>query len=151
MIRHYQTALQADNHDTPSFIATPDAHLLSTEATDIPSTNEEEISDWERFTEAVIWVESKGDPYCVGDKGKAVGVLQEWEICIDEANRLLGYNRFSYEDRYDRERSIEVWNTIQRYKNPERDFKKACQIWNPGAGDEYYNRILERFYELENE
>lgn len=151
MVRFYQSTLQVENHDTPSFASAPDTHMPPCEPVDVPASHEEEISDWERFTESVIWVESKGNPERVGDNGKAVGVLQEWCICIDEANRLLGYNRFSYEDRYDRERSIEVWNVIQGCRNPERDFKKACQIWNPTAGDWYYERIMERFYELENQ
>ena len=58
---------------------------------------------------ALIQVESNSGPNAIGDGGKAVGVLQLHKIYVDDANRMLGENRYSYDDRYDAAKSIEMF------------------------------------------
>lgn len=58
---------------------------------------------------ALIQVESNGDPNEVGDKGKAVGVLQLHKVYVDDANRILGEDRYGYDDRKDPAKSIEMF------------------------------------------
>jgi hypothetical protein len=38
--------------------------------------------------DAIEWVESKGDPWAVGDNGEAVGAYQIHKIYVDDVNRI---------------------------------------------------------------
>ncbi len=53
----------------------------------------EKSSDWCRFIEALIQIESRGVENAVGDNGKSVGVLQIQTVYIDECNI---YTSWSY-------------------------------------------------------
>jgi len=44
-----------------------------------------------------------------GDDGKAVGPLQIWKIRVDDCNRIVGYQRWTYEDRRDWIKSAEMF------------------------------------------
>ena len=44
-------------------------------------------------------VESDNNPNAIGDNGKAVGILQIHEICVDDVNRITKSN-YTYDDRY---------------------------------------------------
>jgi len=55
--------------------------------------------------DAIEWVESKGDADAVGDNGNAVGAYQIWKIYVDDVNRILGKKIFTYEDRWNKEKS----------------------------------------------
>ena len=59
----------------------------------------------------LISVETGGcaDPNtAIGDNGNAVGCLQIWKICVDDTNRIVGKKQFSYEDRKNRKKSIQL-------------------------------------------
>ncbi len=66
--------------------------------------------------DAIEWVESKGDPWAVGDDGAAVGAYQIHKIYVDDVNRILGYKLFKgekfypfdYQDRCKPEKSREM-------------------------------------------
>ena len=55
--------------------------------------------------DAIEIVESGGDSDAVGDNGKAIGAYQIWKIYVDDVNRILGEQRYSYNDRYSRAKS----------------------------------------------
>jgi hypothetical protein len=111
-------------------------------------------SEWDTFIRAVIWKESKGVENCIGDNGKAVGVLQIHPIMVREANRILAMkdeskaNYYTYDDRYSREKSIEMFKIVQDYHNKSHDFRKALDIWNHGHPDSYRNDIFNKYKEL---
>ena len=111
-----------------------------------------EAERWNYFIEAVIWQESRGVTNAIGDNGQAVGVLQIHPIMVREANRILalqGINRaYTYEDRYDREKSIEMFNIVQNFYNKEHDFELALRIWNRYHPESYKTRIFEKYNEL---
>lgn len=107
-------------------------------------------NDWNLFVEALIQQESSGNPTAVGDNGKAVGCLQFWPIMVAEANRVSN-GHYTLEDRLSRTKSIEMFNAIQDYHNPEHDFVKALKIWNPTAGEWYTNQVLSTYNKLYNE
>lgn len=107
------------------------------------------ICDWDVFTEAMINVESRGNPKAVGSMDD-VGVLQIRPIMVMEANRILGREVFIMDDRYDRELSILIFNAVQGYHNPSKDLRRACYIWNSGGGDEYYNKVMKEYDALTN-
>lgn len=116
---------------------------------------EEQVDPWDLFVEAVIWRESRGNSNAVGDSGKAVGVLQIHPIMVREANRIVAMNGgeknlYSYDDRYDREKSIEIFKVVQDYHNKEHDMRKALDIWNRNHPASYRNEIMNKYKEYLN-
>ena len=113
-----------------------------------------EKDSWDVFIEAVIWKESRGVEDCIGDSGKAVGVLQIHPIMVREANRIIAMTdksdteHYTYDDRYDREKSIEIFNVVQGYHNREKDFDVALRIWNKNHPESYRTQILNKYKEL---
>lgn len=106
--------------------------------------------DWELFTDALIHTESKGNPNAVGDSGKAVGVLQIWPIMVKEANRLAG-THYTNDDRYDRTKSIEIFNIVQNHYNPDHDPLLALKVWNRRHPDSYREETFSKYEELFSE
>lgn len=108
--------------------------------------------NWDKFIEAVIWKESRGVEDCIGDSGKAVGVLQIHPIMVREANRILEINgeshRYEYDDRYSREKSIEIFKIVQDHHNASHDHARALDIWNRNHPKSYYTQIMDKYYEL---
>ena len=98
---------------------------------------------WELFVNALIFVESRGDENAVGSKND-VGILQITPVYVEEVNRILGKTLYSLEDRYDKEKSLEMFEIIQTYRNPQRDINKAIKLHNPRAGKQYAYKIKEQ-------
>lgn len=95
---------------------------------------------WGLMAEAFIPVESSGNPLAVNRSSGAAGVLQFKKIMVDEANRLLNrelgtrkVRYFTYNDRFDRHRSIQMFKVVMMYKNKSGTIEEAMHIWN-----EYY-------------
>ena len=124
----------------------------------IPEKETEEVTEdiempkWDKFIEAVIWKESRGIENAVGDSGKAVGVLQIHPIMVREANRIIAMNggnkAYTYDDRYSRAKSIEIFNIVQNYYNSEHDFDRALKIWNKNHPESYKTQIMKKYSEL---
>lgn len=106
--------------------------------------------DWELFTQALIWVESKGDSKAVGSKDD-VGVLQITPILLQDCNRILKNEGFTLEDRLDSLKSVEMFNIIQDHYNPQHDYHWALKIWNSGAPLSYHRKVMDKFNEIKNE
>lgn len=103
--------------------------------------------DWELFTQALIWVESKGDSKAIGSKDD-VGVLQITPILLRDCNRILGYERFTLTDRLDSLKSVDMFNIIQDHYNPQHDYHWALKIWNSGAPLSYHRKVMDKFNEI---
>lgn len=62
--------------------------------------------------EAIAIVESNGNNYAIGDKGKAVGRYQIWKIYVDDVNRICKLKRiakrYTYADRTNPVKSLEM-------------------------------------------
>tara|TARA_R110000764_G_scaffold56593_2_gene123271 strand:+ start:180 stop:665 length:486 start_codon:yes stop_codon:yes gene_type:complete len=118
-------------------------------------------SKWDTFVDAVIYVESRGNDSAVGDNGKAVGCLQMHPIMVREVNRILAKydipTTYTLEDRYSREKSIEMFNIISEeyYCCEGYTFTDYVEIvarrWNGGPrGDKkrstikYWNNVQKR-------
>ena len=102
---------------------------------------------WELFIEALIQVESGGREDAEGRDGDA-GVLQIRPCMVAEANRLLGAEVYSLDDRYSREKSIGMWSAVQDIRNPSHGIREALRLHNPRASKRYVEEVLERFYRL---
>ena len=103
--------------------------------------------DWELFTQALIWVESRGDSKAVGSKND-VGVLQITPILVEDCNRLLKNEGFTLEDRLDSLKSVEMFNIIQDHYNPQHDYHLALKIWNGHAPLSYHRKVMDKFNEI---
>ena len=81
--------------------------------------------------EAIIYVESRGDINAYNAKENAVGCLQIRPIMLREVNRLLGYNKYKLTDRWNKEKSIEMFNVIKEHTTNPTD-EKLARNWNGG-------------------
>ena len=105
------------------------------------------IDRWSVFTEALILVESEGKCTARGSKDD-VGVLQITPILVKDVNRIVGHNKYSLDDRLDRNKSIEMFNIIQEHYNPDKDFHLALKIWNGRAPLSYHTKVMRKYNEL---
>lgn len=116
---------------------------------------EEESSeqfDWSPVIEAIILVESEGNPNAVS--GNQVGAMQITPILVRECNNILrsrGSNQqYTLADRYDVGKSREMFLLIQSKHNPQNNVERAIRSWNGGpkysvrATDGYYRKVLRR-------
>lgn len=103
--------------------------------------------EWELFTQALIWVESKGDSKAVGSNND-VGVLQITPILLRDCNRILEMEVFKLEDRLDSLKSVEMFNIIQDHYNPQHDYHWALKLWNSGAPLSYHRKVMDKFNEI---
>ena len=89
---------------------------------------------------ALIQVESTGIENIHGDlhlkEGPSVGVLQIRPVMVREVNRILKIlkidKKFKMKDRYDREKSIEMFVIWRDFHHPDGDFETIARNWNGG-------------------
>ena len=108
--------------------------------------------DWDPVMDAIIQVESDGNPRAVS--GNSVGVMQITPVLVKECNDILkkqkSNKRYTLDDRYSVEKSKEMFLLIQKYFNPENNVEKAIRSWNGGikysvkATNKYYQKVLAR-------
>ena len=106
--------------------------------------------DWSPVMEAIIQVESEGNPNAVS--GNSVGVMQITPILVKDCNDILkrqkSKKQFTMQDRYSVAKSKEMFLIIQKYYNPENNVEKAIRLWNGGikysikATNRYYRKVL---------
>lgn len=82
---------------------------------------------------AVAKVESAGDPTAFNKKENAAGILQIRPIMLREINRLCG-TAFKLLDRFDEQKSIQMFVLLQQKINPSFDFEYGARVWNGGYG-----------------
>ena len=114
--------------------------------------NETSGFNWNPVMDAIIQVESEGNPNAVS--GNSVGVMQITPILVRECNDILkkqkSKKRYTMADRYSVEKSKEMFLLIQKYYNPENSIEKAIRSWNGGikysvrATNRYYKKVLAR-------
>lgn len=121
-------------------------------AHNIYAYNEKE--NFSKLITAIGHVESQGNTRLVSDCGKFIGYLQISKIVVDDCNRIIGKNKYRYEHRFDKKRSVEMFYIIQSYYNPDFDIEKAIRIWNGGPNysmkktQRYYNKVIKEFNRL---
>ena len=102
---------------------------------------------------ALILVESRGNDSAIGDRhivgGEAVGALQIRPIMVREVNRILKIQksdkRFKLKDRFDREKTIEMFTIWKNFHHKDSDFEKIARNWNGGPKG-YKLRNTERYW-----
>ncbi len=92
--------------------------------------------DVEPLIEAMIWVESRGDDSAYCKREEAVGCLQIRPIMLRECNRILGIQKseleYALEDRWSREKSIEIFHIVNSYHNKNNTYEAIARSWNGG-------------------
>lgn len=99
--------------------------------------------DYTQLIEAIIAVESEGNVNAVSANGNCCGVLQITPILVKEVNQILGSDKYSLQDRFDREKSIEMFYIMQHAHNPSHDLRKAVAIWNRSQW--YYKKVMNQY------
>lgn len=89
--------------------------------------------------------ESQFNHTAVSPCGQWVGCLQLSEIMVREANRIVGFDCFNYNDRYDRQGSYAIFKIVQEYHNRNLEIDRAIDIWNPGCGRHYRESVKKYF------
>jgi hypothetical protein len=141
-------------------IARPSAEQHNTRTTDLPWPETRESAK-DALLDAIIWVESKGDRYAVGDTyidGASVGILQIQTVMVDDINRILALRgdnmRFSYDDRTDEQKSIAMFEIyVQHYHGSWDDAEAIARSWNGGphwavkrSTYRYWKRVQDALY-----
>ena len=101
---------------------------------------------------AMIQVESNGKDSVIGDNGKAIGILQMHKIAVRSVNKILKKNdidkEYSYDDRYSREKTIEMYWIWRNAKHSHSDYETIARSWNGGprgpkkkATIHYWNKV----------
>jgi hypothetical protein len=111
-------------------------------------TNGKESSfDWTPVMNAIIQVESGGNPRAVS--GPSCGAMQITPICVRECNNILekrkSKKRYTMNDRFDVQKSKEMFLLIQSFFNRANDVEHAIRSWN--GGQHYSRRATQRYYE----
>ena len=115
------------------------------------------------FLNALIFVESRGNDSAIGDRhlvgNEAVGALQIRPIMVREVNRILKIQksdkRYRLKDRYDREKTIEMFLTWKNFHHKNSDFETIARNWNGGPRgyklsrtERYWNRVKNKADDL---
>ena len=118
------------------------------------SVNAVEVSN--SLLHALKMAESGCKSDAIGDNGKAVGILQLHKVYVDDANRIVGYSKYSYTDRYDVRKSEEMTRIVLTHygKHYERKTGKRCtdeilarihnrgfSQWHDKLGERYWNKV----------
>ena len=127
--------------------------------------------DWTKVMNAIIQVESQGNPKAHNPVGDCAGILQITPILVKECNRILAEKKSTkryvydkkgqcrsskWDDRYSVEKSKEMFILIQEYHNPEHNIEKAIKCWNCGGfflknngwknkSVGYYNKVMKHY------
>lgn len=109
---------------------------------------------WGAVIEAIAMVESEGNPKRVSRNGLYVGYLQISEILVRECNRIAGYKKYTYADRYDKQKSINMFIDYQEFHNKTGNMEKAIRLWNSGDAncmmrkartEGYYKKVMSKY------
>lgn len=111
---------------------------------------EEQKVDWDKLIEAIIWRESRGNDNAINNKTNAAGCMQITPIYLKQCNNIVGHKKYKLSDRYNRRKSIEMFNIYQEHFNPNKDFHLAIKLHNPRASYGYHKDIENKYNELIN-
>ena len=99
------------------------------------------LSEWQLLQMAIIMTESEFKPDALGRDNDA-GLYQMIPIYVAEVNRLSG-SSFTHEDAFDIEKSMQMFDIYQSFKNPEHDVDLAIYYHNKASW--YRRKVLENY------
>ena len=98
------------------------------------------LSDWQVMKLAIVKTESEFNPLAVG-KSEDWGIFQITPIYVKEVNRILGEEKYSHEDAFNPQKSMEMFTIMQNHHNPENDVDRAIASHNPTASSAYSVKV----------
>lgn len=116
--------------------------------------------DYGRLITAIGTVESKLNDKTVN--GVHAGFLQISKVAVAECNRINKIKkvskRYTLQDRFNHQKSIEIFYTIQGFYNPSGDLHYGILLWNEGCSamkkpkrkTSYYNKVMNVYNKLTN-
>lgn len=126
------------------FVAFPAMGAEKTVETETVSTKD---FDWEPVMRAIIQVESEGNTKAVS--GKSCGAMQITPVLVAECNNILksrnSKKRYTLSDRFNLEKSKEMFLLIQSQYNKSNNVEKAIRSWN--GGNHYSRKRTQRYFE----
>ena len=100
---------------------------------------------------AVMAVESNFDTMAYNSKENAAGVLQIRPIMVREVNRLLGEDKYTLKDRWNKAKSIEMFNVIRSHLKGA-THEEIARTWNGGYNGKnnpktlgYWKKVRKQF------
>ena len=95
------------------------------------------LSDWDVLKMAIIKTESEFDPKAEGSS-RDKGIFQITPVYVEDVNRIIRVKRlnrepYSHDDAFNVEKSLEMFDIMQDYYNPEHSLDKAIYLHNPGG------------------
>ena len=95
--------------------------------------------DFDKLINILIMVESKGNNYAIGDKGKAKGCLQIWKVVVTDVNSVYKTN-YKHNDAFNKEKAKIICKLyLQHYgkiyklnTGKEPTVEIYSRIWNGG-------------------
>lgn len=103
--------------------------------------------------DTIKYIETNNNPELIGDNGKAYGVVQIHQICIDEVNMIYGTD-YTHEDAFDTICAREIFNLtleagrqkyIKKYKK-EPTKEDLIRMWNGGIYNGYRKKQTKKYY-----
>ena len=99
---------------------------------------------------SMIQVESNGNDSAYNKSEEAAGCLQIRPIMVREVNRILRKNgdirRFKLKDRWDREKSLQMFWVWRDYHHPNSNDEVIARNWNGGPNG-YKKKSTEKYWE----
>jgi len=146
-----QTIIEIPTKEVVLEIPTPKVELKITKPT----------RDLTPLIEALIWVESRGKENAYCKREDAVGVLQIRPIMLKEVNIVLSMSGsdlvYTLDDRWDREKSIEMFKIIVNHYHETSTYEKIARCWNGGPKglqkkqtEKYWRKVQKRLNYNEN-
>ena len=121
--------------------------LLLTSTVASASPNFKNTFDWQPVIDAIIQVESNGNPKA--KRGNSVGAMQITPILVAQCNIILkerkSTKRYTLADRYSVAKSKEMFLLMQSEYNTQNNIEKAIRAWN--GGNNYSVKRTQRYYE----
>ena len=116
------------------------------------------IPEVDDLVNALIMVESNGNDSAVGDTHlgePSIGVLQIRPIMVREVNRILKLKgtdyRYKLKDRWDKERSIEMFLIWKEFHHSDSDYEEIARSWNGGTKGPKNPRTYNYWKKVENQ
>ena len=134
-VEHLEEVIDIKTCEIDSLFIEVDSLIKKLEESNLKNQIEHYKNEFLNLLDAIIRVESSNndDAYCESED--AVGCLQIRQTMVNDVNRILkrqgNYKRYTYEDRWDRTKSIEMFNIFIGYYNLKTN-EDIARSWNGG-------------------
>lgn len=108
----------------------------------------------EQVAQAIIQVESGGNPKAYNPVGNCAGIMQITPSCVKQCNIWLknakSKKRYTLQDRFNKTKSLEMFYMVQSHYNKGGDVERSIRVWNGGPGftrrgtQKYYEKVMKK-------